>query len=179
MPAQWQELPRSRIPIWPVSRFLYLHARWMGPYISRALVRMPARWANVFVAELSRGVLGAWRHHDLPTLLAIYSDDAVIDMSRWSDWPDQSTYQGPDGVRRFFADWDSAWSEFGFRPTRLLRLDPERYLMEIEFEARGATSGIEVRGRFFQIAHASSGYITRMANYTEEQEVLDAAGVSG
>ena len=179
MTAQLQELPRSRLPIWMVLRFLYRHARWLGPYIGRPLRRMPARWASVLAADLSRGVLGAWHRHDLRTLLAIYADDAVIDMSRWSGWPDQAIYQGPDGVRRFFADWDVAWSEFSLRPTRQLRLGPELYLYEIEFEGRGASSGIELRLRFFQIARASNGFIASMANYTEEQEALEAAGVGG
>jgi SnoaL-like domain len=140
---------------------------------------LPDRWADVVVAELARGVLGSWHDHDLATLLAVYADHAVIDMSGWAGWPDQSIYQGPEGMRRFFVDWDSAWSEFGFQPTRLLRLDPERYLVEIEFEGHGATSGIEVRRRFFQVAQASKGFVTRMANYTEEREALEAAGVGG
>jgi ketosteroid isomerase-like protein len=177
MALELRELPRSRLPIWPIFRFSYKHARWAAPSVWRLLIRLPYRWRNLLVAELGRGILGAWHEHDAATLLAVYADDAVIDMSGWQGWLDRTMYQGPDGVRQFFSDWDAAWSDFHFQPTRQVALDPERYLVEIEFEGRGASSGITVRKRFFQIAQASRGLLTRMANYTEKPEALAAVAV--
>jgi ketosteroid isomerase-like protein len=39
------------------------------------------------------------------------------------------------------------------------------------------SSGIEVRQRFFQIAEARDGQVTRMANYADEDEARAAAGL--
>ncbi|HKF81282.1 MAG TPA: hypothetical protein VKB17_10700 [Thermoleophilaceae bacterium] len=51
--------------------------------------------------------------------------------------------------------------------------------MEIEFEGTAASSGIEVRRRFYQIAQASNGRFTRMANYTDEGEAFAATASRG
>jgi ketosteroid isomerase-like protein len=149
----------------------------VAPYLGRVLLRLPRRWRHALVWEVARGVLRAWHDHDVDTLIAVYHQDAVIDMENWSDWLDRSTYRGAEGVRQFFADFDAAWTEFSFHPTRQLELSRERYLVEIEFEGTGASSGIQVRRRFFQIAEARNGRFTHMANYTDEGDAFEAAGL--
>jgi ketosteroid isomerase-like protein len=177
MPGELHDLPRSRLPVWPALRLIYKRVPWLRPLIFRAALRLPERSRDVMVAELGTGLLAAWREHDVATLLAFYDTDAVIDMSGWAGWPDRPVYRGAAGVRQFFDDWDSAWADFSMRPTRQLGLDSERYLLEIQFEGRGVASGIEIRQRFFQIAEASDGQMTRMANYTDEDEARAAAGL--
>jgi ketosteroid isomerase-like protein len=178
MGNELQQLPRSRLPIWPALRFIYRRAPSIGRLVGRAAQRLPERSRDVMVAELGTGLLAAWREHDVATLLAFYDADAVIDMSGWADWPDRPVYRGAEGVRQFFDDWDSAWADFRMRPTRQIGIDAERYLLEIQFEGRGVSSGIEVRQRFFQIAEARDGQMTRMANYTDEAEARAAAWLS-
>ena len=81
------------------------HLRWLAPYLSWALLRLPKPWRDPLVGEVAHGVLAAWHDHDVDTLLVVYDEDAVIQMSKWSDWLGRSFYQGADGVREFVADF--------------------------------------------------------------------------
>ncbi len=164
--------------VWPLTRFQYLHLRWAVPYTTRVLLRLPPRWRDAIVAEFTRRVFAAWGKLDLRTLLAVFHDDWFLDNSGWAEWPDQATYRGREGIRRFFSDWGSVWREYTFTPTHFVALDRQKYFWAVQFSGRGARSGIEVDRPFFQIAEGYDGFPARLANYTDEAEALEAAGLT-
>jgi SnoaL-like domain len=136
------------------------------------------RTEDAVVAQLSRGVLRARHEHDLATLVAAFHDNCVVDMSRWSGWPDQWVYRGSHGLRHFLTAWHFVSGDLDARPVRLAALDLGRYFLEIEFRGQGNHTGIELTPRFFRIAEHRDGLLAGFADFTDEREALEAAGLA-
>jgi hypothetical protein len=42
----------------------------------------------------------------------VFDEAFVWDMSTFRGWPEQKTYDGLDGARKFIADWSGAWEDW-------------------------------------------------------------------
>ena len=90
--------------------------------------------------------------------------------------PEKTVYRGADGMRRFWDDVDSAWSEFVIEVEELRDLG-EQVLVLGRATARGPGSGISLDQAGGWIADLRGGRILRFRSFSTRQEALEAAGL--
>ena len=89
-----------------------------------------------------------------------------------------TTYHGHDGLRKYFADADSAWEDIQVRLKDLRAAPDDRVFVAGELQARGRVSGADVR---VAVAWAVGLRVDKLAwasAYESEDDALEAAGLS-
>ena len=94
--------------------------------------------------------------------------------------PDNAgVYRGHDGVRAFWRDWLSAWSDLHFEIQDLLDAGDEVVLLVREQRQWGRRSGIATDvppyGMVFTLR---DGKVIRVRAYPDQEAALEAAGLS-
>ena len=87
-------------------------------------------------------------------------------------------YEGPDGIRRFFADLAETGPDFNLTAERLEAVAPDRVLAFLRVTATGRTSGARteaIAGNIYDLAH---GEIERVRIFLDRDQALEAAGLS-
>jgi ketosteroid isomerase-like protein len=79
------------------------------------------------------------------------------------------TYEGHDGVRRYFAGFEGLMEDVRFEPLEFEEHDGAVIVL-LRFSGRGVTSGVEVGLRVALINWVADGKITRMEPYPELDE---------
>src|SRR5919198_2819924 len=77
------------------------------------------------------------------------------------EWPDSSPRRGPEEMERFLRGIYDDWDQWDLS-IREIRDNGDRVLVETRVNAKGATSGIELRGRTFHVVTFRDGLITHM-----------------
>jgi uncharacterized protein len=126
--------------------------------------------------EVVRAVWDYWIRGDLPGLVAQYDPTVVWDLSHYRDWPEPN-YEGREGVRRFFDEWLAVWDDYeaGFDEMRLA--SDGRVLVLAWQRGNGHGSGLSMDMRWAQIFTVREGQITRIENYDDPAETLEAVGL--
>ncbi len=89
-----------------------------------------------------------------------------------------TTYHGHDGLRRYFADADSAWEGIQIR-VRDLRAGPDdRVFVAGELRARGRASGADVRAAVAWAGGIRDDKLAWASTYESEDAAVEAAGLS-
>src|SRR5215218_4155547 len=108
MATQLCEAPRAAAVMAGAPVLLH-HLRWLAPYRSWALLRLPKPCRDPLVGEVAHGVLAAWHDHDVDTLLVVYDEDAVIQMSNdrigWADRSIREQTECGSSSPTFYAAW--------------------------------------------------------------------------
>jgi ketosteroid isomerase-like protein len=91
----------------------------------------------------------AFSRGDLEGFLAVCAPDVVMHSSGVFPGFDP-TYEGHDGVRRWWENLRDIWDHFEIRPT-IEAMDGSNVLMHVTFYARGSSSGAEVTMQFWQV----------------------------
>jgi ketosteroid isomerase-like protein len=84
---------------------------------------------------------------------------------------------GLDSIRDNFERWAGAWENLDVTAEKFVDAG-DRVLVTMRHRGRGRTSGVEVDARFFVVYTLREGKVSRVDEYTEREEALEAAGLS-
>ena len=101
--------------------------------------------------------------------------DLVWDVSRLG-WPGQQVYSGPEGAKRFNAEWADAWDDWEVEIEDCLDLG-ERVVAIVNQRGRSKVTGIPVDMHFAQVWSLRDGLAFSMRMYASVEEALADAGL--
>ncbi len=102
--------------------------------------------------------------------------DFVWDMSTFRGWPEQKSYAGIAGARKFMDDWLEAWDEWEI-DLEELRDAGENVVAIVRQRGRSKATGVPVDMHFGQVWLLRDGQQVRMQMYASPEEALEAAGL--
>jgi ketosteroid isomerase-like protein len=105
------------------------------------------------------------------------AEDFVWDMSTFGNWPEDQTYEGIDGARRFMSDWLSAFEDWTVEIESMHDAGDD-VIAVVRQRGRSKTTGMPVDMTFAQIFTVRDGKQTRMRMYADPPEAFEAAGVA-
>jgi ketosteroid isomerase-like protein len=92
-------------------------------------------------------------------------------------FPDLDTiHRGHEGVRRFFEQFNEPWEELSVKPDKVVDAGSQ-VLVLLHFRAVGR-DGIEVELPLAHLWTMRDGLAVRMNAFSDQQDALDAAGLS-
>ena len=156
-------------------RFPRGYLRFVARVSGRYEAMRPGHPARRAIAErvISRS-FGSFNRNDVDALLPLYHPECVWDWSHFDGWPEDPVYHGPEGVRRAWVVFSEAWGDFRFEPSDFLDFGP-RIMTSCHLRATGSGSGVGIDRTWWQVAYLRAGLIALVANYSDQQEALEAA----
>ena len=97
-------------------------------------------------------------------------------MSTFRGWPEQQTYQGLEGARKFISDWVGAWDDWEL-VVEAFHDAGDTVVVIARQRGRSKTSGLPVDMHFGQVWTVRDGKQLRMQMYASPEEALEAAGL--
>jgi ketosteroid isomerase-like protein len=85
-----------------------------------------------------------------------------------------NTYQGYEGIRRFWSDFFSAWDEFHAEPQEFLDADPQ---VVVVLRMRGRMHELAVDEMWSQLLSFRNGRLLRLQAFSSPDGALEAAGL--
>jgi uncharacterized protein len=125
--------------------------------------------------EVVRRAVAAVNDRDIDGYLACCTDDVQL-TNPLSEVA--GAYDGPDGIRRFFADVADAGPDFKTTIERVEPVGPNRILTLMYVVATGRASGIPTEARTGNVYDFRDGKIERVRIFIDRAEALEAAGLS-
>lgn len=86
------------------------------------------------------------------------------------------TYQGYEGVRRFWADFLSTWNEFSIVPEEMLDAGDQ---VAVVMRMAGRMDDIEIDELWSSLLTFRDGRVIRIQGFSSRDGALEAAGLSG
>jgi ketosteroid isomerase-like protein len=127
--------------------------------------------------ESMRAVVEAFNRRDIEALKALLVADAEIVPIRAA--MEGTVYRGPDAAEQWFAAVDESWEELHVEVEEA-RDCGDRVLGLGRIHGRGRASGAPIDVESASVAYfGDDGLITTIHNYTNRDEALKAAGLSG
>jgi ketosteroid isomerase-like protein len=126
--------------------------------------------------EVVREGWDAWIRGDLPGLFRQFDPDVVWDTSHFHDWPG-STYHGIEGVERFLSEWRDVWDGLEVDVEDVRAAADGRVVSLVLQRGKGRGSGLAMEMEMAQVATLRNGKVTRLDNYEDRAEALEAAGL--
>ena len=112
----------------------------------------------------------------LPDLIAQACDPEI----EWVEDPrraDRRVYHGHEGVRESWERWLENFDEYGAELERIVDCGDKVFAVMRE-EGRGSLSGATISQRNYSVYTFRDGKIARYEEFYEEQDALEAAGIS-
>jgi ketosteroid isomerase-like protein len=131
--------------------------------------------------ELIRSVTEAWQRGEQEQTLEFVAEDVVWDATGVREAiPDiAGVYHGHDGIRAYWRRWLSAWRDLRFEIQDVLDAGDEVVLLIRNQRQWGRHTGIELEiPPYASVYTIRDGLITRVRWYMNQQDALDAAGLS-
>jgi ketosteroid isomerase-like protein len=125
--------------------------------------------------ETVRRSIEAWNGQDVPTLMACYHSDAEVDWSR-SRSPFKGVYRGHREIESFWDVFWSTWEEVKLEVHDFTWASSE-VVVPNTAHMRGR-DGIEVTARTALVFTVENGQITCLRMFDEQDEALEAVGLS-
>jgi ketosteroid isomerase-like protein len=107
----------------------------------------------------------------------IIAPDFVWDMSTFGGWPEQQTYHGIEGARRFIADWTAAFEDWEVELEDIHDAGPDKVVGIVRQRGRSKTTGMPVDMRLGMVYTVRNGQQTRIQAYADPGEALRAVGL--
>ena len=89
-----------------------------------------------------------------------------------------TVFRGHEGVREYLRDLDKAFAEFQIAEISEIRDLGERVLAVGQLRMRGTGSGAEVESPIAYVVEVKSGKATRIDDFFDPKDALEAAGLS-
>jgi ketosteroid isomerase-like protein len=86
-------------------------------------------------------------------------------------------FEGPEGIRRFFADIEDAGPDFRIEVVRLDAASDDHVLAFLRVSMTGRVSGVPVALETANIYELAGGRIARIDIYTDRSDALEALGL--
>jgi len=96
----------------------------------------------------------------------------------WTVPEDGTTYRGRDGVRRRLEEWLASFDDFHYEVEAIVDCGGDQVLVQATEVGRGAVSGAEARSTNYQLLTIRGGMITRIHEFYDRGNALDAAGLT-
>jgi ketosteroid isomerase-like protein len=117
--------------------------------------------------EIVRGAFEAFARGDLDAALELCDPQIVVrDPARTG-----ATFDGPDGLRRFFEEWLENWEEYRSEPVEFIESGDEIFVRTVQ-TGRGKLSGIEINQDLFQVFRMRDGKFVEYRLYTDRDDAL-------
>jgi ketosteroid isomerase-like protein len=114
---------------------------------------------------LVRGAIDAYNRGDIEYILETL--DPEIEVYAESGLVNAGTYRGIDGFRTWVTEWTDAWKSFRNDIHRIEAIRDHHVLAEVDQQARGAGSGVEVEMRLVYMFEEREGRATRLHLYRD------------
>ena len=106
----------------------------------------------------------------------VVSPKFVWDMSHYSGWPEEQTYDGIEGARTFLRRWTGSWDNWELELVSLH--DAGNQLVAITRQSgRSKATGLRVGGNMAMVWTLRDGKETRMEMYSDPGEAMRAVGL--
>jgi ketosteroid isomerase-like protein len=132
---------------------------------------------NVDPVELIRATCATWSRGDLDATLDLIADDARWEPSGKFIGSGQ-TYEGHEGVKRFWALFREPWQDISMEPVEFTKIDDSRVLTRTRFRGVGSASGIVTETELFAVWGIEGGKVTSYQSFGERADALQAVGLS-
>lgn len=107
-------------------------------------------------------------------LLALCTEDFQLDMSDRVLNP--ATYDGHEGIRRFYEEVSEVWEQFRWEPQRFVGAGDEVVVL-LHSHGRGKTSGLEMTRDVAMVWTLRGTRASALRFYVKQAEALEAAGL--
>jgi len=124
--------------------------------------------------EVVRRAIAALNQRDLDRYLACCTRSVQL---RTPVAAVSGTYDGPQGIRRFWADLEDATPDFKLELERLEAVGDDRALACLVARASGRTSGVPFEGATTNVYTFAHGKIDRIEIFLDRQQALEAVGL--
>ena len=124
--------------------------------------------------EVVRRAVAAVNERDIDRYLANCTEDIEL---RTPLAAIGGVYEGPDAIRRFFADIEDTAPDFRLDIERVEAIDEDRVLAFLHLNASGRTTGIPTPADTTNLYELVDGKISRVRIFLDRQEALEAAGL--
>ena len=108
--------------------------------------------------------------------VALFAPDFVWDMSHFSGWPEQQTYEGVEGARAFLRTWIGAWDDWQLE-VKSLHDAGDQVLAVMQQSGRSKATALRLEMTFAQLWTVRDGLQVRMDMYSDTAEAMRAAGL--
>ena len=125
--------------------------------------------------EIVRRSIEEWNRRDLATWVARFPSDGEVDWSR-SRSPFRGVYRGPREIAAFWDVFHSTWEDVRIEPHDFTEAGSEVVVWDTA-HMRGR-EGIEVSARTALVFSVENGEITCLRLFDEQNEALEAVGLS-
>jgi ketosteroid isomerase-like protein len=117
--------------------------------------------------EIALEAFEAFGRDDIDAVLELCDPDVIVrDPERTG-----TTFRGPDGLRRFFAEWMENWEEYRSVPVELTEAGGE-LLVRAHQTGKGRLSGIEINQDLFVVVRLRDGKFVEYRIYTHREDAL-------
>lgn len=126
--------------------------------------------------EIVRGLIDAWNRGDYDAWIEAFDTDCEFRPLRAQ--LEGHPYRGHDGLRQFADDLTEDWKEVRFTVDEI-RASGDQVVLLAHFHARGRASGAELDVPIGVVGTVREGKIAEARMYSDRDEALEAAGLSG
>jgi ketosteroid isomerase-like protein len=124
--------------------------------------------------KLVRVAYEALNRGDIEAVVDLCEPDFELDMSERVFNP--ATYEGHDGLRRFYREVREVWEEFRWEPEDLYGAG-DRVVALLHSHGRGRGSGVEIDRHVGMVWTVREGRASALHFYLDPDEALKAAGL--
>jgi ketosteroid isomerase-like protein len=103
--------------------------------------------------------------------------EAIFDPHVVMNPTDEAPSEGLDAMRADYERWASAWVDLKVTVEEIVHAG-DQVVLVVHHQARGRKSGIEVDTRFYPVYTLREGKVSRVDEFEEMAEALEAAGLS-
>ena len=129
--------------------------------------------------EIVRTLAQAFQHRDHERAFSFYDPEIEWDSTRAPTGAATGLYHGHEGVRKYWREWLSAWSDLSFEIEDVRDAGDKVVLLVRNQRQWGRYSGIETNVPPYGLVFAlRGGKVTHWCAYPDQGEALEAAGLS-
>jgi ketosteroid isomerase-like protein len=129
--------------------------------------------------DIVRTACEAWLRGDLDAMCETWHPEVEWDTTHFEGWVENKVYRGQDEVRRFLEEWMASWDRESYEASYEFLDKGEQIVLLMSQRMIGRGSGAPVKLDSAQVVTLRDGKVSRIDNYTDPDEALEAVGLPG
>jgi ketosteroid isomerase-like protein len=125
--------------------------------------------------ETVRRVIDAWNHGNVDRMVEFWTEDGDWVWEDPPDFPDAKVVRGRADVEAHLRDLVQLLGEMHGGIEDLVELSQDELMICVQFRMKGASSGVPLDVRTFQLFSFDEGRIRRQRVFTDRDQALGAA----